>query len=108
MSRFQHVFETIQTLILVRMRVGELASDSPISHETIAGVIFRTILVQVFSPKMGQWFSAIGGQSFSAKLGQGGGGEAPSQQAYLLFSRQRGQEAVCLERGRRPWISERC
>jgi len=72
------------------------------------GVIFRTILGQVFSPKTGQVVSGKGGHSFSAKLVHDGDGETPPCQAYFWFSSEGGQEGTCLEKGRKPWISERC
>ena len=78
-------------------------------------VIFRTILVHGFSPKLGQWFSPklghwfspIGVHAFSAKVGHGGG-ETPSKQAYFPICEQPEGGKRCLEEGRRPWTSERC
>jgi hypothetical protein len=79
-------------------------------------VIFRAILVQVFSPKLVQafspklvhLFSAIVVHSFSAKLGHDGGGGTPSSWAYFWLSEPREQEEICPERGKRPWRFERC
>jgi hypothetical protein len=46
--------------------------------------------------------------SFSAKLGHDRTGETPLSRAYFLFSDQREREELCLERGKRPWIFEKC
>ncbi len=80
------------------------------------GVIFRAIMVQVFSPKLGHpfspkrvhQFSPKVVHSFSPKLVQGDNGETPSLEAYFPFWNQQDREGVCQARGRRPWIFERC
>jgi hypothetical protein len=83
-------------------------------HHT--SVIFRTIMVQVFSPilvhpvspKLVHRFSPKVVQSFSPKLVQGDNSETPSSEAYFPFWNQRDWEGVCQARGRRPWTFERC
>ena len=80
------------------------------------GVIFRAILVHMFSPIVGHpfspklvhRFSPKVVHSFSPKLVQGDNGETPSSRAYFPFWNEQDQEGVCQARGRRPWIFERC
>ena len=87
-------------------------------------VIFRAIMVHVFSPKLGHAFSpklvhrfspkvvhrfspkVV--HSFSPKVVQGDNGETSSSKAYFPFWDEQDREGVCQARGRRPWIFERC
>jgi hypothetical protein len=87
-------------------------------------VIFRAIMVQVFSSKVGQPFSPKLVHRFSPKVVhaswpkpcteprrgvvQGDTGETPSIGAYFWFWKQWNQEGICQAKGRKPWTFERC
>ena len=87
-------------------------------------VIFRAIMVQAFSPKVGHLFSPKLVHRFSPKVvhsfspqpctepsrsvGQGDTGETPSSGAYFWFWKQWNQEGICQTKGRGPWTFEKC
>ena len=71
-------------------------------------VIFRAILGHVVSPRPVHPFSPKLVHLFSPKLVHDRSGETPPSRAYFLFSDQREREELCLERGKGPWIFEKC
>ena len=71
-------------------------------------VIFRTIMGQALSPRLGRPFSPNLGHWFSPELGQYGVRGIPPSRAYFSLSDQREWEGRCPARGKEPWIFETC
>ena len=100
-------FETFKALASeVRARTAGMLHTVPII-DCHPGVIFRAILVHMFSPIVGQACSPIVGHPCSPKLGHEDASEIPPLQAYFQLSDRREMEEACLERGKTPWTFER-